>query len=130
VSARDVSLLVRLSADKIASGGNMYAYLQFRRVDNNNYCLGRIRFATGGQAFLEVDAISAGVTTHLGTEVQIPGFTQGANEQLWFRVQAIGANPTTLSTKAWPVGQSEPGGWQYSVTDSTTSLQASGVIAI
>jgi hypothetical protein len=66
------------------------------------FSLGHVRFATGGQAFLQAHAVIASVATNLGSEVQIPGLTQSSNEQLWLRVQAIGANPTTVSMKAWP----------------------------
>src|SRR5437764_15427173 len=46
------------------------------------------------------------------------------------RLQATGANPTTVRARAWRVGATEPSTWQVSVTDRTAPLQAAGSVGI
>ena len=41
-----------------------------------------------------------------------------------------GTSPTTLRAKVWPVGSTEPAGWQYTATDSTAGLQAAGALRL
>jgi hypothetical protein len=41
-----------------------------------------------------------------------------------------GASPTTLKVKVWRAGQSEPSGWQVTATDSTSTLQDAGAVAL
>ncbi len=46
------------------------------------------------------------------------------------RLQATGANPTTLRMKAWRELSAEPASWQLQRTDRTTALQTAGGIGV
>ena len=53
-----------------------------------------------------------------------------ADAYFWQRVSVQGVNPTEIKVNVWQGSLTdEPAGWQYSVTDSQSSLQTSGRIA-
>ena len=46
------------------------------------------------------------------------------------RVQAEGANPTTIRAKAWKAGATEPSTWTVTATNTTAALQTAGTLGI
>lgn len=130
VSALDVDISMRVSADKVASGGYQFVYLVARQVSLGETYLGRMQFHPSGSVLLQAGRSTTSKTiTMLGTEVST-GLRQAANGFIWMRMQAVGANPTTIRLKAWNDGQAEPASWQYSVADATASLQSAGAIGL
>ena len=59
-----------------------------------------------------------------------PASDHPANTFIRFRAQVSGASPTTLASRAWADGTTEPTTWKYSQTDSNASLQAAGVLGL
>jgi len=55
-------------------------------------------------------------------------FTPG--DTFVLRVQAEGANPTTIRAKAWKAGAAEPSAWMVTATDTTAALQSAGTLGI
>lgn len=130
VSAQDVDLRVRVAADKVAAGSFQYVYVVARRVSAGVQYLGRLHFDPSGAVLLQAARSTNDTTiTTLGAEVNT-GLRQAANGFIWVRMQALGANPTTINLKAWNDGQAEPGAWQVSVADSTAALQAPGIVGL
>lgn len=56
----------------------------------------------------------------------LTGVTVTPGESYDIRLQVFGADDTTLRSKIWPSGETEPSSWQLTGTDSTPSLQAAG----
>jgi hypothetical protein len=71
-----------------------------------------------------------GTATQLEGEKAVTGLTPSANAYVWLRVQAVGSNPTTLRIRAWADGTAEPTNWHYSVADTSTALQTSGMVGL
>jgi hypothetical protein len=129
VSAADVNVSVRLRPDSLPTSDE-FAYIDFRRVDFNNYYQVQARFAADGHAYLRLRRILGNVATNLGSELQVPGYLVAPNSQMWLRVQASGFNSTSLAMMAWPVGRSEPTSWQFTTTDSTAIVQTAAPVAL
>lgn len=130
VSARDVEFKFRIKRDKTVAEGVHIGYFIARRASEGNNYLARIRYAKDGSIRLQAVAQVNGANTLIGGEAIVPNVTNAANSYLWLRGQVTGANPTTIRLKAWALGQSEPGSWQYSRTDSTESLQGRGAVGL
>jgi hypothetical protein len=71
-------------------------------------------------------ATSAGVETPLSVESLVPGLTYSVGDVLNLRIPVAGTSPTTVRTKLWKVGITEPPSWFPSATDSTSGLQSAG----
>jgi hypothetical protein len=130
VSARDVNLTVRVHTNKVATGGGQYAYLVARSVNSNTYYQGQLRFTATGSVTLRASLLVSGTSTALGSEVVVAELTHTPHSMINVRMQAVGTNPTTLRIKAWVDGQAEPAAWQYSVTDTSASLQTAGAVGL
>lgn len=66
----------------------------------------------------------SGSQTVLGTN---SGITMSAGERWWVRLQVSG---TTIRTRAWEDGTSEPGTWHLSTTDSSHSSGYTGLMTL
>jgi CSLREA domain-containing protein len=130
VSAQDLKVTFRVQTDKVASGNSEYAYFIARRVSSNSEYRIRIRFSTSQTISLRAERLNNGTKTELGTEMTVSGLTHTANSFIWVRAEVVGTNPTTIRIKVWGDGQAEPASWQYSVTDSTSSLQTAGSVGL
>lgn len=130
VSALDVNVIFRVHTDKLAGGNSEFAYFIARRVSSNTEYRGQIRFAPNNTVHLRALRIDNGSSAALGSGVKVNGLTHTVNSYIWVRGQVIGTNPTTIRLKAWADGQTEPANWQYSVTDSTASLQTAGSVGL
>ncbi|HEY3001531.1 MAG TPA: hypothetical protein VGJ44_04210, partial [Kribbellaceae bacterium] len=60
----------------------------------------------------------------------VGGFAVAPGTAIRARFQVVGNSPTTLQAKVWLAGDTEPGAWQASVTDSTTAQQSPGAIGL
>ncbi|MCL3861290.1 PKD domain-containing protein [Actinotalea sp. K2] len=124
VSSTDTEVQVKVSLDKVQTGGGTYVSVIGRRVDTSEYT-GRLRFLSTGAVTLA--AMQNGVT--LGAVV-LPDVDFATSDQLQVRLQVTGTSPTTVQAKAWEVGAAEPATWQVSATNSFAALQAPGAIGL
>ena len=58
------------------------------------------------------------------------GLTFTPGDTFVLRVQAEGANPTTIRAKAWKAGATEPSTWTVTATNTTAALQTAGTLGI
>ncbi|WP_374009470.1 PKD domain-containing protein [Leifsonia sp. LS-T14] len=131
VSQTNTDLRMQFSADKAATGGGTYLYTIGRKTaGSNNEYRTSIWWRSNGTVAVSLVAFqgsASGVT--LGNTVVIPGtFAPGA--QLNVRMQVTGTSPTTIRSKVWLSGASEPANWTVSATDSYAALQAPGGIGV
>ena len=131
VSQANTDLRMQFSADKAATGGGTYLYTIGRKTaGSNNEYRTSIWWRNNGTVAVSLVAFqgsASGVT--LGNTVVIPGtFAPGA--QLNVRMQVTGTSPTTIRSKVWLSGASEPANWTVSATDSYAALQAPGGIGV
>ena len=110
----DVTIGARL--DRTPAGGNVWVYHEVRRTGSNSYRL-QAKLGTDGSTTLQGSRVISNGETGIGSAVRISGVDFRAG--IVIRGQAVGANPTTLRIKAWPVGTTEPAAWAYTATDST-----------
>jgi CSLREA domain-containing protein len=129
-SVQDLGFLFRVKTDKLAAGSNQSAFFIARGVTTNTEYRAQLRISTSGTMYIRAAQVVSGTQTLLGTEVAVPGVTHTANSYIWVRGEVVGTNPTTIRLKAWADGQAEPASWQYTVTDSTSSLQTGGAVGL
>ena len=122
-SATDVN--VKVSLDKVATGGGAYIGGVGRQVGSAFY-QARLKFGADGSVGLQALIGSSTVLAN----VPSLGFTYVPAQQFNLRIQVTGSSPTTIKAKAWPVGQSEPVGWNITTTDGTTGLQVAGSVGL
>jgi PKD repeat protein len=126
VSAGDVVATVDVSFSSAPTGGGVYSALIVRRTGSSDY-RARIRAMPTGTT-LSLMRVNGG-TTVLST-VTLPGLTYAPGDVIRIQVSATGSGTTTLSAKAWRVGDAEPAGWQTTTTDSTAALQGAGGVGL
>jgi hypothetical protein len=131
VSVRDVDAQVRVRTDKLSQGGSETAYLLVRGSAGASagYLLG-LRFDPTNGVFARAVRTNAGAISLIGSEHKVSGLQASTSSTAWFRVQAVGANPTTLRVKAWATGQAEPTTWAVVTSDATAGLQTAGLIGM
>ncbi len=130
VSARDVDMLLRLQTDRLAIGGDQYAYLTIRRVSGGNEYRGQVRLTPSGQVGLQIRKTVGWTETAVAPEGLVPGLSHVANGFIWVRMQVVGSPTAALRMKAWAAGQPEPVGWQTEAADSTVPLQGPGDVGL
>jgi hypothetical protein len=65
----------------------------------------------------------------IGTGTAVPEFVAG--NWYWLRLDATGDGATTtLRSKVWRDGDSEPTAWTVSTTDTTATLQSTGGVGV
>jgi PKD repeat protein len=128
VSSTDTDLQLRMSFDKAPTGGGYFGYFAARGTVNDAYRT-KVFISSTGQVTLSLTKVVAGAETTLATKV-LTGVTYQANAVYSIRTQAWGTNPTSLRAKMWLAGTAEPSTWAVTASDTTTSLQGAGGIAI
>jgi hypothetical protein len=129
VNGQNVDIKFKVNASKVAAGGKYYVYAIARHNGNNEY-RPRLNFNTDGSISVHASILVNGVETGLGSPVKVSGLSQCNCEWIWFRAQVSGTTPTTIRVKAWADGSSEPGGWQYTTTNSHQACQQSGSVGL
>ena len=127
--AADVDVLLRISADRVASGGAYFVYAVCRRNGTSEY-RPRLILNANGTVTVGASVLNNGAESAIGTGVVVPGLTQSPNSFIWLRAQVTGSGPTTIKVKAWADGQAEPSGWQYSATNQLAALQGAGSLGL
>ena len=130
MSRPDVELTFRFSTNKTVTGSGQYVYGVMRSVSASAEYRVKVRLASNGAVYVQASSVVSNAETAIGSEIQVPGLTLSANSFIRVRAQASGANPTTIRIRAWADGGTEPTTWQYTATNSTAALQASGGVGL
>jgi PKD repeat protein len=128
VSGADVDATVNMAFDKDATGGGTYASLAVRRNGTSDY-RAKVRYVLGGSVQVSLVRLVSGAETSLGT-ITVPGLSYAVGDTLQVRLNVAGSGTTTLSSKVWKVGTTEPADWQITRTDTTAGLQSAGGVGL
>jgi PKD repeat protein len=129
VWARDVEVLFRVRASKVASGNSYYVYAPVRRNANHAY-RPKIILQPNGSVLAHAGVVVNNSESSVAPAVTVPGLTPAANAFVWVRAEVVGVSPTTIRVKAWADGQTEPSNWHFSATNSTSAVQRSGAVGL
>ena len=129
VSAGDVDIKVRVSTDRLPTGGGYWVYLVARRAGNNEY-RPKIHVLANGNVAVHAGRVINKSESSIAPEVAVAGLTATANNYIWIRAQLTGSGPTTIRVKAWADGQAEPATGQFSATENTAALQGAGSVGL
>jgi hypothetical protein len=129
VSSRDVDLRFRVATSKRPTGGALYAYGVVRRSANNAYRPKLIMHPNGSVA-VHAGVVVNNIESSIASSVTVAGLSHAASSFIWVRAQVTGSSPTTIRVKAWAAGQTEPSGWQFSATNSTSGVQSAGALGL
>ncbi|MFT4233812.1 MAG: PKD domain-containing protein [Microbacterium sp.] len=124
ISATDANMTAQITLPSLPTGSSVYTSLLVRRVGTDYYRV-RAVISTSGAVTLQLQRNSTTLSSKSISTLQL-----AAGDTLNLRVQAEGTTPTTLSTKAWVDGETEPDDWQVTTTDSTASLQTAGHVGV
>jgi PKD repeat protein len=125
VSQRDLDLRFRVRTDKVPTGAASFVYAVARRNGSSEY-RPRLVLNANGTVSVNASVVLNNSESALGNAVLVPGLTQAANSFIWLRAEVTGASPTTIRVKAWADGQAEPGGWNFTATNSAAAVQTAG----
>jgi len=126
VSTTDADVRATLSTDKLATGSGLYVSVVPRSVPGGSDYRAVVRTQSNGRLSLRLDR---GATV-IAPEIVVSGVTAAPDRRLDVRVQAIGANPTTVRAKVWEHGTPEPANWLRSATDATSGMQQPGAVGL
>ncbi len=130
VSATNVDETVRIMLTTLPTSTWDIAYLIGRHVSGGNEYRARVRVDTTGGIHLQASVLSGGTETFLGSEATVSGLVAPSNTFFDVHFELSGTNPTTVLIRSWADGTAEPTTWNYSVTDSTTAVQAAGSVGL
>lgn len=106
--------VVRLSGRNLTGHSNYYAAtVSMNAVDVK---FGIVKIVSGSETIL----------TNSGTFASVRGTPYVADEIIHIRFQCQNINPTDLRAKVWFGSSTEPGSWNYEITDSTAGFQTTG----
>lgn len=129
VSRANVDVRLKVSVDKVASGGRFFVYAIARRSGGNEYRM-QLIFNANDSMSVHASTLTGGSESGLGGPTLVPGLTNTPDAPIWVRTQLTGTNPTTIRIKAWADGEAEPQAWLFTATDSTPSLQSAGAVGL
>jgi len=130
VSIRDLDALVKVRVDRLATGGDLFAWLYLRRQDSSNYYQARLTFTTTGKTVVSLVETAGGSSTVLAAATtSLPHTT---TDWYWLRASLSGTTTTDFKARLWKDGTTEPGSWTVQTTDTTvpTALQGAGHVGI
>nr|MBA2488634.1 right-handed parallel beta-helix repeat-containing protein [Chloroflexota bacterium] len=119
----DVAGAVTLS--ELPTGGDAFAYLLARHIDNTREYRAVVRVTPAGAVHVQASGVIDGSTTAIGASVRVDGLTYQADKPLGIRFRVTGSLPTQLQIRVWS-GTVEPAGWQVEVSDSVLGPQGPG----
>jgi hypothetical protein len=130
VSVRDVDYRVETTfPTTVTANGNgrgLFNFLLLRRQTGGAYYRVGLYLTPAGKVLIRGQT-NTGTSLFADVDTGL-GFTAG--DTIALRVQAEGANPTTIRAKAWKAGTAEPSAWTVTTTNTTTALQAAGTLGI
>jgi PKD repeat protein len=131
VTSNNTDLLVTLGVNKIPTGGGLYVSAVARSIVGAGDYRSVVRLMADGRVSVRLSRVGpTGAEVTIRSNTIVPGLTYTTADRLLVRVQATGTNPTTVRTKVWKLGTTEPAAWTLTVTDATTNLQAPGSTGI
>jgi CSLREA domain-containing protein len=130
VNVRDVDITFRVQTNKTAVNDSQDILAITRWQDGGTMYRGRIRLMASGAVYVQANKGINNSWTTLGQLTLAEGAAHSPGNELWVRMQVVGANPTAINIKVWNAGQSEPAGWQFSATDSAAALQSAGSVGL
>lgn len=125
VTTRDSSTYAAVAVDGAVTGGGTYFSVTARQVADYTYYGLRTRMLPNGSVTASIVSRTPDAEQTLATQV-VDGLDARDGTQVWTRLMVSGASPTTVTAKVWANGDSEPGDWTISATDSTDALQTAG----
>ena len=107
VSAPSADAVVSFGLDKIANGSGAYLSTHSRRITGQGSYGAKAQVTSTGAVTLALSRTnSAGTETVIQAPITISGLAYAVGDRLTVRVQAVGANPTTVRAKVWKAGTS------------------------
>ncbi|MFT4258387.1 PKD domain-containing protein [Microbacterium sp.] len=107
-----------------AAGARIYVTALGRVVGSDDY---RARWLIAADGTVQTQLARGGTAL---VAQNLTGFTIVPGTAYNVRVQVYGTGTTTLRSKIWAAGTTEPTAWQISTTDSTAALQTAGYTGI
>jgi hypothetical protein len=89
-----------------------------------------VRVLADGSVTLGLARTDGTAETTLAAPVAVPGLVVAPGAGVRLRLEAVGADPTTLRARVWAEGAPEPDGWQRTATDATASRQGPGGVGL
>lgn len=130
VSAQDIDVIYRFTMNKIPTTSSGLAIAIGRHISSGNEYRGKVTITTAGAIYVQASKIVVGTESAFLSNTLISGLTFSANSFIYMHLQISGTNPTTIKMRAWADGNSEPGTWPYTTTDSESILQTKGSVGI
>jgi hypothetical protein len=128
-SVRDVDYRVETSfptAVTAKGAKGLFSSLVLRRQASGAYYRVGFYLTGTGKVFISGQtSMGTNLFANLDT-----GLTFTVGDTFALRVQAEGANPTTIRAKAWKAAAAEPAAWMVTATDTTAALQTAGTLGI
>ena len=129
VAKTDTEVRATVSLEKMPTGGGTDVSVMGRTIGVSESYRLRLKVLATGVVRAQLLSMAGGATATL-SQLNLPGLTYAAGDQLQVRLQVTGTSPTTLRAKVWRAGETEPAGWVLSVTDTTSALQAAGGVGV
>jgi PKD repeat protein len=131
-ASTDTDLRLSVALDKVPSSGNVYVTIQGRRIATAGAYASKVIVSSAGKVTIQIVRVdqNGGNEVVVQPSVAVAGITYTAGQKLDIRVLITGTSPTTVQTKLWLDGTTEPAAWQRTATDSTAALQAGGGLAV
>lgn len=125
VNVADSDSRFTVASDKVADGGGVHINYSVHRSSAGLYRV-KLRIAADGVVNVGLAKL-VGTTETLMANRVLTGYTYTADSVLNVRLQSVtSGGTTTLRTKVWQVGSSEPTAWYVTTTDGTADLQGPG----
>jgi len=129
VTSTNTEASVKVTLDKLPSGGGGFASLGVRASGGNDY-RAKVKIAANGALTLYLVRVEANVETSVKSVVLASTFNYSAGSVLNIKAQAFGTSTTALKAKVWNAGKAEPA-WQVETNDSApAALQTGGGIGL
>ena len=125
VPAQDVELTTNFSLVEAPSTGGSYVGFVARYLSSTDNYQPRVWMRNDGTVWL----VNQRGNTVLNTYI-VPGLTWAAGDTFTVKAQVVGSGTTTIRSKVWKSGTTEPSNWQITSTDSTAGLQTAGPMGV
>jgi putative cell wall-binding protein len=125
-SSVDQEILMRVQVLGIPSsshGDDLHVHAIARRVSGVDFYRLQVGFNGAGHISLLPQKVVNRTPTGIGAQINTALASWTAGNTYWVKFQVLGTSPTTLRGKVWQAGNTEPGGWAFSRTDSQAVLQ-------
>jgi hypothetical protein len=131
VASTDTDVQVTFSSAQSPTGGGIIVWAAGRHIVGSGDYRAKVHLlATGAVGLSLTRTNSTGTEAQITPEATVAGLTYTPGMKLTLRVQATGADPTTVRAKVWPSASTEPTAWAASASDGTAGLQTPGGVGI